>query len=155
VSTFHKTWTLVSLEILSRQDLSIFATTRNLPRLVKFLTAFSFVYFEGSQYRMTPADLVGKLRIVRLGTLMPCCAFLRRGSLRTSLTIQRSGLETRRILAATVPLMIACVFCDHKLWQLCVGRPRACRFPSSRFPTCVQLPPIRLETSGLAPQLGN
>jgi hypothetical protein len=29
-----------------------------------------------SEYRMTPADVVGKIRIWRLGTLMPCCAFL-------------------------------------------------------------------------------
>ena len=49
-----------------------------------------------SQYRMTSVNLVGKLRILLLGTLLPCCAFLRRDSLRTSLTIQRSGLETRR-----------------------------------------------------------
>ena len=48
------------------------------------------------QFQMTLTNLVGKLRISRLGTLMPCCAFLRRDILRTSLNIQRSGVVTRR-----------------------------------------------------------
>ncbi len=77
-----------------------------------------------SQYRMTSVNLVGKLRILLLGTLLPCCAFLRRDSLRTSLTIQRSGLETRRNWTQQS------AHHDIELWRLCAGRPRACRFPS-------------------------
>ena len=84
-----------------------------------------------SQYRMTSVNLVGKLRTLLLGTLPPCCAFLRRDSLWTSLTIQRSGLETRRIKSAAVFTTTPVVFydCETVLWQLCVGRFRAFRFP--------------------------
>ncbi len=38
------------------------------------------------------------------------------------------------------------------LWRLCAGGPWVCRvFLLSRFPACVQLPPIRLETNVVAP----
>jgi len=36
---------------------------------------------------MTSVNLVGKIRIAHLGTLLSCCAFLRRDTLRGSLSI--------------------------------------------------------------------
>jgi hypothetical protein len=88
-----------------------------------------------SQYRMTSVNLVGKLRILRFGTLPPCCAFLRRDSLRTSLTIQRSGLETRRTATQQPPITTADVFrpvlpCYGSCAWDAFGRAG---FPGSRF----------------------
>jgi hypothetical protein len=151
VSTFHKTWTLVSLKISSRQDLPIFIRFHR----ETCPAAFSFVYFKVSQYRMTPADLVGKLRISRLGTLMPCCAFLRRDTLRLSLIIQRSGVVTRlgKVQLRSHHEFVRFYVCNPVLWRLCVGDLRVCRFLcSSGLPPCVQLPPIRVVTNAAAPR---
>jgi len=71
-----------------------------------------------------------------------------------SLSIQRSGLETRRITAQQHPHHDSRRFlttANSVLWQLCAGRLWACRIFGPRFPTCAQPPPIRLETNVATP----
>jgi len=77
---------------------------------------------------MTPADPVGKLLIVLFGLFDALLRFSSTGYSPDVADLSAIGLGNPSDTSRNSAPSWLHAFCDHELWQLCVGRPRACRF---------------------------